>query len=279
MESALTTAPPSHRRACVPVTVSPRTAASRPRAASSSMRLAGVRRSAHSWRSSPCSRRLVEGRERGARASVRGARRGAPDAHRSAGRFPQSRSRRRGDDLDPRGTHYRDFERKKKIRRRAQSERIREVMTSTHRSPARAESYILASLQHPSEPSTQPVGGCVGVIHTHTHTHTHSQSWLVTCPYVIGTRPATELTAGQFHVTVSYLYSLPSNPLCERACFARRARKGSLGRARKRGGAAHTAPLHTNSHPPSPFVGAGEYPGGIGRAGAPVASLRRAEAR
>ena len=151
-------------------------------------------------------------------------------------------------------------------------------MTSTHRSPARAESYILASLQHPSEPSTQPVGGCVGVIHTHTHTHTHthSQSWLVTCPYVIGTRPATELTAGQFHVTVSYLYSLPSNPLCERACFARRARKGSLGRARKRGGAAHTAPLHTNSHPPSPFVGAGEYPGGIGRASAPGASLKRA---
>ena len=154
----------------------------------------------------------------------------------------------------------------------------REYVTSTHRSPARAESYILASLQHPSEPSTQPVGGCVGVIHTHTYTHTHSQSWLVTCPYVIGTRPATEFTAGQFHVTVSYLYSLPSLPLCERACFARRARKGSLGRARKRGGAAHTAPLHTNSHPPSPFVGAGEYPGGIGRAAAPVASLRRAEA-
>ena len=85
----------------------------------------------------------------------------------------------------------------------------------------------------------------MGVIHTHTHTHTHthSQSWLVTCPYVIGTRPATELTAGQFHVTVSYLYSLPSLPLCERACFARRARKGSLGRARKRGGAANYVAL------------------------------------
>ena len=113
MESALTTAPPSHRRACVPVTVSPRTAASRPRAASSSMRLAEVRWSTQSWRFSQCCRRLVGGRERGARASVRGARRGAPDAHRSAGRFPQSRSRRRGDDLDPRGTRHRDFVRKR----------------------------------------------------------------------------------------------------------------------------------------------------------------------
>ena len=114
MESALTTAPPSHRRACVPVTVSPRTAASRPRAASSSMRHAGVRQSTQSWRFSTCCRRLVGGRERGARASVRGARRGAPDAHRSAGRFPQSRSRRRGDDLDPRGTRHRDFVRKRR---------------------------------------------------------------------------------------------------------------------------------------------------------------------
>ena len=40
---------------------------------------------------------------------------GAPDAHRSAGRFPQSRSRRRGDDLDPRGTRHRDFVRKNRM--------------------------------------------------------------------------------------------------------------------------------------------------------------------
>ena len=100
MESALSMAPPSNRRACAPVSVSSHARARRGRAQPPLRRalheLAGARilQGVHHDAGG-----VLGGGSGDARAHVRGARRVSPVAHPPAGRPPRRPSRRRGDGL------------------------------------------------------------------------------------------------------------------------------------------------------------------------------------